>query len=257
MSEIRPIRAGETDEFLELLCKVFGLDLKAARTIFYQEPLFDLNRKWALFDQGRMLSILTTSPLSFGWGRAAGIAGVATIPEARGRGLAEKVMRKAMEASRAQGEEAFILFATDARLYEKIGYKVVDEVIRGEISASSPADEPRILEQAEVREIYTKWAAESPDRMIRTERKWEAWTWTLKHCEARLGGYVCIEPVLLRESILPLNVGPWPVPKGTIFYGMKRTAEVIGVPIMSPRKEMLVMTLGFPQPPVMFMTDQF
>lgn len=257
MPEIRPIKATETDEFLELLCSVFGLDVKAARRIFYEEPLFELNRKWALFDHGRMVSILTTSPLAFGWGRAAGIAGVATIPEARGKGLAEQLLRKAMEATRQEGEDAFILFATDPRLYEKLGYRVIDEVIRGEISASSPDDEPTILEQAEVREIYTRWAAESPDRMIRTERKWEAWTWTLKHCEARLGGYVCIEPVLLRESILPLHVGPWPVPKGTIFYGMRRTAEVIGVPIMNPRKELLVMTHGFPQPPVMFMTDQF
>lgn len=257
MNEIRPIRASEADAFLELLCSVFGLDLKAARTIFYQEPLFDLNRKWALFENGRMTSILTTSPLTFGWGRAAGIAGVATRPEARGRGLAEKVMKAAMEASRQAGEEAFILFATDPRLYERLGYQVVDEVIRGEISSTSPSDEPRILDQAEVKEIYTKWAAESPDRLVRTPLKWEAWTWTLKHCEARLGGYVCIEPVLLRESVLPLGIGAWPVPKGTIFFGMRRTADVIGVPVMSPRKEMLVMTHSFPQPPVMFMTDQF
>lgn len=257
MHEIRPINAAETDEFLELLCSVFGLDLKAARTIFYQEPLFDLNRKWALFDQGRMISILTTSPLRFGWGRAAGIAGVATLPEARGKGLAAKLMETAMAATRELGESAFILFAADARLYSQLGFKVADEVIRGEVAASAPEDEPRILDQSEVKTIYTKWAAERNDRLVRTSQKWEAWTWTLKHCEERGQGYVCIEPVLLREAILPGVRGSWPVPLGTIFYGLTRTAEAIEVPLISTRREMMVMTHGFPEPPVMFMTDQF
>lgn len=257
MHEIRPINATETDEFLELLCSVFGLDLKAARTIFYQEPLFDLNRKWALFDHGRMVSILTTSPLRFGWGRAAGVAGVATLPEARGKGLAAKLMRAAMTAASDLGEPAFILFAADARLYSQLGFKVVDDVIRGEVSASAPGDEPRILEQSEVRSIYTRWATERTDRLVRTSQKWEAWTWTLKHCEERGSGYVCIEPVLLREAILPGVQGPWPVPQGTIFYGLSRTAETLGIPLISSRKEMMVMTHGFPEPPVMFMTDQF
>jgi len=204
-----------------------------------------------------MISILTTSPLRFGWGKAAGIAGVATLPEARGKGLAAKLMEAAMAACRQQGESAFILFAADARLYERLGFRVVDDVIRGEVSASAPGDDPRILDQGEVRTIYTKWSSASPDRLVRTSQKWEAWTWTLKHCEDRGSGYVCIEPVLLREAILPAVKGAWPVPQGTIFYGMTRTAEAIGVPLISSRKEMMVMTHGFPEPPVMFMTDQF
>ncbi len=257
MIEVRTIAAGEADEFLRLLCSVFALDYKAAQNIFFQEPLFDLSRKWALFDEGKMASILTTSPLEFGWGKAAGIAGVATSQEARGRGLATHLLREVMEATKDRGENAFMLFATDPRVYSELGFTHADDVIRGEVRAKGYNQALQLLETDDVKERYTAWAAESDDRLIRTHLKWEAWTWSLKHCEARGSGYVCIEPVLLREAILPDHSGPWPVEEGSIFYGLKRTAETIGIPLISSRIEMQAMTLGFPQTPIMFMTDQF
>lgn len=257
MVEVRRIVAGEAEEFLRLLCSVFALDYKAAQNIFFQEPLFDLNRKWALFDGGKMASILTTSPLEFGWGRAAGIAGVATAPDARGRGHASQLLREVMEAGKDQGECAFMLFATDPRVYRKLGFTHADDVVRGEVKAQGFKGELVLLEVDQVKERYSAWSAESDDRLVRTHLKWEAWTWSLKHCEARGDGYVCIEPVLLREAILPGHSGPWPVEEGTVFYGLRRTAEAIGVPLAASRVEMHAMTLGFPKAPVMFMTDQF
>lgn len=257
MIEVRTILAEEADEFLMLLCNVFTLDFKAAQNIFYQEPLFDLNRKWALFEDGKMTSILTTSPLEFGWGRAAGIAGVATKPEARGRGLARQLLSQAMEATKDRGEHAFMLFATDQRVYKKLGFTFADDVVRGEVKCSGQTGDLELLEVSDVKQRYSAWSAESDDRLIRTHLKWEAWTWSLKHCEARGDGYVCIEPVLLREAILPGHFGSWPLPENTIFYGLKRTAEAIGVPLLTSRVEMHAMTLGFPKPPIMFMTDQF
>ena len=71
MTEIRPVRPDEAEAFLELLCDVFSLDLNRAYDVFFSEPLFDLDRKWALFEGREMVSILTTTPLIFGWGRAA------------------------------------------------------------------------------------------------------------------------------------------------------------------------------------------
>ena len=78
---------------------------------FFTEPLFDLSRKWALFDKGRMVSILTTSPLIFGWGRAFGVAGVATRLECRGEGYASRLLNSVFEESQALGEPAGLLFA--------------------------------------------------------------------------------------------------------------------------------------------------
>lgn len=257
MVEVRRIADAEAVDFLRLLCGVFALDYKAAEGIFFQEPMYDLDRKWALFDEGRMASILTTSPLQFGWGKAAGIAGVATAEHARGRGHAAQLLREVMEAGKDQGENAFMLFATDPRLYKKLGFVHADDVVRGAVKAKGFNGELELLEVDQVKERYTAWAAESEDRLVRTDLKWEAWTWSLKHCEARGDGYVCIEPVLLREAILHEQGGSWPVAEGSVFYGLKKTAEVIGVPLVSSRVEMQVMTLGFPKAPVMFMTDQF
>ena len=79
MTEIRPIRLDETDAFLRILCTVFELDFFRAQGLFREEPLFDIDRKWALFERGEMVSILTTTPLIFGWGKANGIAGVAAL----------------------------------------------------------------------------------------------------------------------------------------------------------------------------------
>ena len=76
MTEIRPIRLDETDTFLQILCDVFGLDFFRAQGLFKEEPLFDLSRKWALFEGDEMVSILTTTPLIFGWGREIGRAHV-------------------------------------------------------------------------------------------------------------------------------------------------------------------------------------
>ena len=97
MIEIRPIHRQEADTFLELLCKVFALDLARAKHVFFKEPMFDLERKWALFEDGKMLSILTTTPLQFGFGKAFGIAGVATEESARGRGLGGQILGRVLE----------------------------------------------------------------------------------------------------------------------------------------------------------------
>ena len=70
MTEIRTIKESEGEAFLQLLCNVFKLDFDRAFSIFFSEPLFDLDRKWAMFDGPDMISISTTSPSGIWMGQS-------------------------------------------------------------------------------------------------------------------------------------------------------------------------------------------
>jgi predicted acetyltransferase len=258
LTEIRPIQSSDAEAFLRILCDVFQLNHAQATRIFHRDPNLDWNRKWALFESGRMTTILTTSPMQFGWGKAVGIAGVATLPSERGRGLAACLIQEVLAHGEAHGEGPAMLFAHEEGLYRRCGFEVADRVIRGEVIASTaarPAD--RLLSLEEVQELYAVWAADSAARLQRTERSWRSWTWTMKHCVARPGGYVCVEPATIREAILEPSPEGCPVDPGHSFYGLARMAESLQVPLKWRREELLVMTRSFPHPPEMFMTDQF
>jgi GNAT superfamily N-acetyltransferase len=257
MREKRPIRQEEAEEFLRLMCDVFGLDLARARTVFFGEPMFDLDRKWALFEHGRMLSVLTTTPLSFGWGRAHGIAGVATLPEYQGQGLATELLQAVQQASEQLDETPSVLFAREPSLYEKNGYEIVDEVIRSPLSLDEgwEAQEPLPFER--VRHRYDQWAFASMARLRRGERRWRYWNWHYRVCMDLGEGYIASEPDVLREAILPRPMGAIPAPPGTEWYGQRLLADDLALPLLAPRQEMFMMTRACPSTPRMFMTDQF
>src|SRR4051812_4806789 len=163
--EARPIRAGEAEDFLQLLCNVFGLDFNRAHRIFFTEPMFDLNRKWALFDGGEMVSILTTVPLDFGWGKAIGIAGVATRVERQNQGFARQLLSDVLVAAHAGGETGALLFAREPSIYSKLGFEVVDEVVHGPIAVAPEREPFAILDFQEVQTIYDHWALQDPNRL--------------------------------------------------------------------------------------------
>lgn len=257
MTEVRTVRASEAEAFLELLCSVFRLDPARARTVYYSEPLYDLSRKWALFADGVMASVLTTSPLQFGWGRAVGIAGVATDPAHRRKGLASLLLERVLQAAEEAGEGPAMLFAHEHTLYSRLGFELVDEVVRGPLLCSAPPEPGRVLSNSEALRLYDRWSSQSPDRLVRDEAGVRRWSWSHRHCEEVGGGYVCVEPGMVREAWLPGSPSRWPFPQGTEWVGLSGVAASDDVPVRSRSRELLVMARGFPSPPQMFMTDQF
>lgn len=254
--EVRPIRREEAEPFLELLCGVFGLDLTRAHSIFFTEPMFDLNRKWALFEGSQMVSILTTTPLLFGWGRAFGIAGVATRKDRRGQGFGGQLLERVLLESRRRGEEGALLFARERGLYERLGFRTLDEVIRAEVACEpSEPDEP--FEQDVVRKIYAAWAARHPARLRRDALRWKYWNWHYRMCSPFQNGYLCYEPGLVRELIFSDPVERLPVPKDSEWFGLSSMARELGLRISNPRHELHFMGYNIPILPQMFMTDQF
>lgn len=257
MIETRPILPSEAEEFLSLLCGVFELDIDRARGVFFAEPLFDLRRKWGLFDTGKLETILTTVPLHFGWGGAVGIAGVATRPEARRRGHAERLLHKVVQASRDAGESALFLFANQIELYERVGFRVLDEVVTGPLPATQSDGSESLLGYDDVRELYDVWSLQDPNRLRRDDKRWEYWRWNLRVCQRAPGGYFCVDGHVVREAVCDFGLPEWHCRPGELWCGLASMSERLGVPsVVSPIGTCL-MGIGREAPPAMFMTDQF
>lgn len=257
MIEIRPIREAEANRFLQVLCDVFDLDLNRARGVFFHEPLFDLKRKWALFEGAEMSSILTTVPLEFGWGPAIGIAGVATLPHRRGSGLAGDLLRRVLEVSESKGEGAVLLFAKDAAVYQRCGFEVIDEVIRGPILAEPEPKLDEILALPEIQTRYSAWASRDPSRLRRDERRWNFWKWNLRVCTPFNDGYICHEGAQIRECVTferPLN---WKLPPESEWMGLRSMSVNLDLPLGVTASDLWLLGYRVPGIPQMFMTDQF
>jgi GNAT superfamily N-acetyltransferase len=257
MIDIRPIHDRESEAFLRLMCEVFGLDFNRAYDVFYTEPLFDINRKWALFEGREMVSILTTSPLIFGWGRAIGIAGVATRKERQGEGHASTLLQKVMKESARNGETGSLLFARELSLYERNGFEALDRVIRAPIKTEMEEGFPDSFEFETVVEKYDKWSQAHPDRLRRDEKRWDYWRWHYRICTPFQSGYLSIEPGLLREPIYESPVDSLPLPPGTDWFGTTFMADQLEIPLHDPVVELYLMGHNVPGIPQLFMTDQF
>jgi GNAT superfamily N-acetyltransferase len=254
--EVRPIVQAEADRFLVLLCDVFGLDYGRAHSVFFTEPMYELNRKWALFENGEMLSILTTTPLIFGWGRAFGIAGVATRPDRQHQGLAGRLLEAVMEHGKRNGEGAALLFAKSKSLYERMGFVELDRVIRAAL-VTVPPEPDQTYEPNEIKDCYAAWACQDPNRLRRDDQRWRYWNWHFRICSPFQDGYICFEPGLLREAIFSQPVQAMPIPHDAEWLGLTNMADALRIPIRDPRPELFLMGRNFSSPPQMFMTDQF
>ncbi|MBL8048629.1 MAG: GNAT family N-acetyltransferase [Chthonomonas sp.] len=255
--EIRRVLEREEPEFLRVLCTVFDLDHSRARGIFFKEPLHDARQNWAVFQDGIISSILTLTPLHFGWGLSYGISGVATLPDARRTGLAGELLSRAMESARAEGALGFMLFAHQLELYANHGFRPVDRVWRAPLVAGETLDPIVPVSNEEVVALYSAWADEHPARLRREEARWEFWRWSLRTTEAFGGGYICNESGMFREAILREPCSFLPVPAESTWYGLASLTDNLRIPVLDPVPEMYVMALDLPDQPQMFMTDQF
>lgn len=257
MIDIRPIRQPEAETFLGLLCNVFELDYARAHSIFFAEPLFDLQRKWALFEDGEMLSILTTVPLEFGWGRAIGVAGVATMKERQRQGFASQLLLRVMRESEDMGEGKILLFAKDTRLYQRLGFKILDDVVRGPIEAVVEKDIPLSLDFDRVKELYENWSSADENRLRRDDLRWKYWRWNLRICSPFANGYLCFEGGIVREVVIPAPAEEWDLPPETEWLGLSSMADRLNVPLRSTKVDLHLMGYRIPGRPQFFMTDQF
>ena len=261
MTEIRPIRMSEAEPFLQLLCDTFALDFNRAYSVFFQEPYFDLQRKWAIFQGTEIISVLTTTPLTFGWGEALGIAGVATREKYRREGYAARLLETILRHAERGGIRSALLFAQRTDLYQTIGFETIDRVIRAPIPPSllggQSGGEFEVLEPEAVRAVYDRWASGHPDRLRRDELRWKYWNWNFRVAESVGDGYAVIEPNLLREALYHRTTTSLPFPPQSEWLGTTFMADQLGFVFERAVVELYLMGKNVPGIPQMFMTDQF
>lgn len=257
MTAIRTIKESEGEDFLELMCDVFGLDFNRAYDVFFTEPFFDLNRKWAIFEGKEMVSVLTTAPLEFGWGRAFGVAGVATRKSRQHEGYAGRLLERVCKEGARRGEPAALLFARQIDLYEKLGFEPIDRVVRGTVAICEGETSSETLDSAVVVAKYDLWSNAHKDRLRRDSVRWRYWNWHLRTCTHYKDGYVCDELDTVREIVCSGAVGAVPVRVGTEWLGTAFMTDQLEIPLEGAQEEMILMGRGVPGIPQMFMTDQF
>jgi len=254
MVEIRAIVEKECDEYLHVLCNAFGLDFSRAKTAFFGEPYFSLDRKWAVVKDKKIVSILTVVPIEFGDGKGIGIAGVATNEDKRERGYATDLLNCVCETYAKQGSPKALLFARSESLYLKAGFSELDKVYLQHLPPGR-ASQPRQLEKGRVRNLYDAWAKQDDRRLHRDEDRWRYWSWTFKTPIALGEGYFCYESNRIRE-VLPA-MERLPISELVDFYGTGETASDLGINLSGATTDLLLMGRGFDYIPRMFMTDQF
>ena len=257
MIECRLIQLAEGAAYLRALCRIFDLDYVRAESIFYHEPFFDLNRKWALFCDGFVRSILTTVPLQFGDGAAIGIAGVGTLVESRGKGYGQTLVEAALESATKDGETRALLFAQSDTLYKRCGFETLDRVIRADFTEVEVDPDAEVIGFERVRELYDAWALRDPKRLQRDDRRWNFWKWNLRMCVEVPGGYVCQEGDLVREVVLDQPPPRWPIFEQAEWFGLRTMAQELRLPLKNEREDLMFMGRGFTEVPRLYMTDQF
>lgn len=136
-------------------------------------------------DRGRLLGKVVLLDHVQWWGGrevpAGGVASVAVHPDARGSGLASRLLRHATEAMRERGQPLSALFPTVLPLYRSLGWEVAGAVVETRLATRDlatieparscsvrTAEADRDLDA--VRELYDDWARRSPAALTRRGR---------------------------------------------------------------------------------------
>lgn len=117
--------------------------------------------------------------------KAAGLSLVGVLPTHRRRGLLRAMMRSQMDAARARGEAAAVLWATEDTIYGQFGYGVASMAAEIDVprehaaplrQAEIPAD-VRLVSLAEaeplIAPIYDRVARTTPGMFARTSAWWQ------------------------------------------------------------------------------------
>ncbi|MFW6211921.1 MAG: GNAT family N-acetyltransferase [Spirochaetota bacterium] len=138
--EFRTIRREEASEHIRLMQYAFG----GYTTEEIKEEAVEnvpIDTILAAFDSTTLASGITVHPFKHSIRGAsvsmAGIGGVATRPEYRGKGLVRKLLRKGFERMRASGQAVSMLRPFRERFYEQFGYVRSNGAIDYRISCRS------------------------------------------------------------------------------------------------------------------------
>ncbi|HLJ55308.1 MAG TPA: GNAT family N-acetyltransferase [Chthonomonadaceae bacterium] len=183
--EIGPVLPGETDSFLALMCDAFGMEFAAAKPVFDSDPYFDCENKRVLRIGGAIAACLTIVDRTCWIGdarvRVAGIAGVATRPELRRRGIAAMLLTETIGTLAKRGFHLSALFPVVRDYYRRFGWETAGEGYRSHaFAADTEADTANtIVRRASEADIpalsalYDVYAAGRAMHCVRDHMMWQ------------------------------------------------------------------------------------
>ena len=143
---------------------------------------------WGVLDaRGRLVAKARLLDHGQWWGGRSvpmgGVAGVAVHPDARGSGVAGRLLRTLADAMQERGQGISALFPTTVGLYRRLGWEVsgtLDETVlttRALADAGAAPGAPKVTvrsadpdEAATVHELYSRWAAGGSGALTREGR---------------------------------------------------------------------------------------
>lgn len=184
--DLIPAEDGDIDAMAELWAEAFPERPAERRARELREGMVygNLSDCWIVRVDKRIAGALRTYRFTTHmWGQAyatMGLAGVATAPDFRRRGIGRRMCTAALEIARERGDVLSVLFPFRTSFYRELGYALVGSLHRYRFHPEelttypgwdrverAPDDGPALA-----REIYDAVAREANGLLVRTERMW-------------------------------------------------------------------------------------
>jgi predicted N-acetyltransferase YhbS len=255
VSELRTLTAPKFDQYVALLCESFGYpDKTHVSAILSQDPCFELDNVLCIFKGKKLISAVTTTVLQFGDYPAIGLSSVITAPAHRGKGYATKLVREAVTIAQNGGIDRALVFAKTTKLYEKIGFKLLDSCITGQIDCPEPLAE-RPLEERFARMLYDNWATGHPDRLRRSDEQWAKHRWLPAVCLYQAAGYARLTRTGKVHEVVNVGAHQYSLPMGSQWVGLASMADALSIPLLDRTHTEYLLGIGFERAPQFFRNE--
>ena len=187
--EVRRVRDEELREFIEALTAGFLERPDVDKVTEDVRPIWDLERTWAAFDEGRICGTFRSwgTELTVPGGErlpAAAVSAVTVLPTHRRRGILRAMVEAEHGASRERGEALGLLYASEYPIYGRFGYGpaireatlTLDTRATGFLaSASGRVEIIRADAQAvaALKGVFEAWRIRQPGEIRRPDHRWE------------------------------------------------------------------------------------
>ena len=141
--EVRPVRDDELPAFIETMSTGFMERPDVDKVAAEVRPIWDLERTWAAFDDGRICGTFRSwaTDVTVPGGKqlpAAAMPGVTVLPTHRRRGILRRMVAAEHGAARARGEAVGLLYASEYPIYGRFGYGPGSARRRGRSTPAGP-----------------------------------------------------------------------------------------------------------------------
>ncbi len=180
----------ELDSMLRVMCAGFELPYEAARTVFHDDPYFDIKNKRVLRLNGQIVSCLSIVEAACWIGSTiipiAGIAGVSTLSEYRRRGLAELLLKDTLETLKHRNYSLAGLFAINRDYYQRMGWESVGSIYqavvpRTVLNSAQSSSQIKIASAEDIPALIRLYDSSSQGRTLHLLRDKKRWKYLLKH----------------------------------------------------------------------------